>query len=73
MSIKTPRLTRDRCGVFYIRLVVPKALRADIGKSELRRSLRTNDCSIAKHRVLIRFSTTASSKASENLVCALQW
>lgn len=30
MSIKTPRLTRDRCGVFYLRLVVPKALRADI-------------------------------------------
>ncbi len=28
MSIKTPRLTRERCGVFYIRLVVPKALRA---------------------------------------------
>lgn len=52
MSIKTPRLTRDRCGVFYIRLVVPKALRADIGKSELRRSLRTKDCSIAKQRAL---------------------
>ncbi|MCX8522293.1 MAG: hypothetical protein ORN28_12255 [Rhodoferax sp.] len=52
MSIKTPRLTRDRCGVFYIRLVVPKALRADIGKSELWRSLRTKDCSIAKQRAL---------------------
>jgi len=52
MSIKTPRLTRDRCGVFYIRLVVPLALRKDIGKSELRRSLRTKDCSIAKQRAL---------------------
>ena len=52
MSIKTPRLTRDRCGVFYIRLVVPAALRKDIGKSELRRSLRTKDCSIAKQRAL---------------------
>lgn len=52
MSIKTPRLTRDRCGVFYIRLVVPAALRQDIGKSELRRSLRTKDCAIAKQRAL---------------------
>ena len=52
MSIKTPRLTRDRCSVFCIRLVVPKALRADIGKSELRRSLRTKDCSVAKQRAL---------------------
>lgn len=29
MSIKTPRLTRDRCGVFDICLVVPLALDAD--------------------------------------------
>ena len=52
MSIKTLRLTRDRCGVFYIRLVVPQALRAEIGKLELRHSLRTKDCSIAKKRAL---------------------
>jgi hypothetical protein len=52
MSIKTPRLTRDRCGVFCIRLVGPAALRQDIGKSELRRSLRTKDCAIAKQRAL---------------------
>lgn len=52
MSIKIPCLTQDRCGVLYICLVVPAALRADIGKSELRRRLRTKDCSIAKQRAL---------------------
>ena len=43
MSIKPPRLTRDRCGVFYIRLVVPLTWRKDVGKTELLRSLRTKD------------------------------
>ncbi len=52
MSIKTPRLTRDRCGVYYFRLVVPLALRKDVGKTEYRRSLRTKDASIARQRAL---------------------
>ena len=41
MSIKTPRLIRDRCGIYYFRFVVPAALRQTVGKTELRRSLRT--------------------------------
>ena len=53
MSIKTPRLIRDRCGVYYFRLIVPLALRDTIGKAELRRSLRTKEADIARHRALI--------------------
>ena len=53
MSIKTPRLTRDRCGVYYFRLVVPVALRSAIGKTEYRRSLRTKDSAIARQRALV--------------------
>jgi len=52
VSIKTPRLTRDRCGVYYFRLVVPLALRKDVGKTEYRRSLRTKDSAIARQRAL---------------------
>ena len=53
MSIKIPRLIRDRCGVYYFRLIVPLALRDSIGKAELRRSLRTKEADIARHRALI--------------------
>lgn len=53
MSIKTPRLIRDRCGVYYFRLIVPLALRDTIGKTELRRSLRTKETDVARHRALI--------------------
>ena len=53
MSIKTPRLIRDRCGVYYFRFIVPLALRDSIGKTELRRSLRTKEADIARHRALI--------------------
>ena len=52
MSIKTPRLIRDRCGVFYFRLIVPLALRPSVGKTEFRRSLRTKDSAIARQRAL---------------------
>ena len=52
MSIKTPRLIRDRCGVYYFRLIVPLALRATVGKTEFRRSLRTKDSAIARQRAL---------------------
>ncbi len=52
MSIKTPRLIRDRCGVFYFRLIVPLALRQLVGKTEFRRSLRTKDCIVARQRAL---------------------
>ena len=53
VSIKTPRLIRDRCGVYYFRLIVPLALRDTIGKTELRRSLRTKEANIARHRALL--------------------
>jgi integrase len=52
VSIKTPRLIRDRCGVFYFRLIVPLALREFVGKTEFRRSLRTKDSAIARQRAL---------------------
>ncbi|MCX7248743.1 MAG: site-specific integrase [Burkholderiales bacterium] len=52
MSIKTPRLIRDRCGVYYFRFVVPLALRQSVGKTEFRRSLKTKDSAIARQRAL---------------------
>ncbi len=52
MSIKTPRLIRDRCGVYYFRFVVPAALRQTVGKIELRRSLRTKDAALARQKAL---------------------
>ena len=52
MSIKTPRLIRDRCGVYYFRLIVPLALRQFTGKTEFRRSLRTKDSVVARQRAL---------------------
>ncbi|MDE2418422.1 MAG: hypothetical protein KGN32_11515 [Burkholderiales bacterium] len=52
MSIKTPRLIRDRCGVFYFRLIVPLAWREFVGKTEFRRSLRTKDSAEARQRAL---------------------
>lgn len=53
MSIKTPRLIRDRCGVYYFRLLVPKDLRVTVGKLEWRRSLRTKDAALARYRALV--------------------
>ena len=47
VSIKTPRLIRDRCGVFYFPLTVPSALRESVEKTEFRRSLRTKDSAIS--------------------------
>jgi integrase len=52
VSIKTPRLIRDRCGVYYFRFVVPLALRQSVGKTEFRRSLKTKDSVIARQRAL---------------------
>ena len=53
MSIKTPRLIRDRCGVFYFRLIVPLSWRQIINKTELRRSLRTKDAGTAREAALL--------------------
>ncbi|MHA4870062.1 DUF6538 domain-containing protein [Duganella sp. PWIR1] len=53
MSIKTPRLIRDRCGVFYFRYIVPLAWRVTIQKKEIRRSLRTKDANTARHAALL--------------------
>jgi len=53
MSIKTPRLIRDRCGVFYFRFIVPLAWRVTIKKTEIRRSLRTKDVAEARRAALL--------------------
>lgn len=53
MSIKTPRLIRDRCGVYYFRFIVPLAWRKVVKKTEIRRSLRTKDAAIARQAALL--------------------
>jgi len=53
LSIKTPRLIRDRCGVYYFRWIVPLAWRPALGKAEIRRSLRTKDASQARQAALL--------------------
>ena len=53
MSIKVPRLIRDRCGVYYFRFLVPLEWRESVGKAEIRRSLRTKDAAIARHAALL--------------------
>ncbi|MES2283399.1 MAG: site-specific integrase [Pseudomonadota bacterium] len=53
MSIKAPRLIRDRCGVCYFRLIVPLSWRNTVKKTEIRRSLRTKDVSIARQAALL--------------------
>lgn len=53
MSIKTPRLIRDRCGVYYFRWIVPLPWREALGKREVRRSLRTKDAVSARHSALL--------------------
>lgn len=53
MSIKTPRLIQDRCGVYYFRLIVPLSWRHIVKKTEIRRSLRTKDVSIARQAALL--------------------
>ena len=53
MSIKTPRLIRDRCGVYYFRFLVPLHWRETVGKTEIRRSLRTKDAATARHAALL--------------------
>jgi hypothetical protein len=52
VSIKIPRLIRDRCGVYCSRFVVPAALPQTVGKIELRRSLRTKDAALARQKAL---------------------
>lgn len=53
MSIKTPRLIQDRCGVFYFRWIVPLPWRPAVGKTELRRSLGTKDARLARQAALL--------------------
>lgn len=52
MSIKTPRLIKDRCGVYYFRWIVPLLLRGLLKKTEIRRSLRTKNPVEAKCKAL---------------------
>jgi hypothetical protein len=53
VSIKTPRLIRDRCGVYYFRLIVPLIWSETAKKTEIRRSLRINDASLARQAALL--------------------
>ena len=53
MGIKVPRLIQDRCGVFYFRFLVPLNWRGTVGKTELRRSLRTKDAGAARQAALL--------------------
>ena len=53
MSIKTPRLIQDRCGVYYFRLIVPLSWRHIVKKTEIRRSLRTKDAATARQAALV--------------------
>ena len=53
MSIKTPRLIKDRCGVYYFRLIVPLSWRNTVNKTEIRRSLRTKDVGTAREAALL--------------------
>lgn len=41
VQMSSPYLLKSRHGIYYFRLVVPFSLRAEIGKTELRRSLKT--------------------------------
>jgi integrase len=53
VNIKTPRLIRDRCGVYYFRFIVPLNWRETVGRAEIRRSLRTKDAATARHAALL--------------------
>lgn len=53
MGIKTPRLIRDRCGVFYFRFIVPLTWRNTVKRTEIRRSLRTKDAAVARQAALL--------------------
>ena len=73
MSIKTPRLIRDRCGVYYFRLIVPLSWRQIVKKTEIRRSLRTKDVGIAREAALLlcarieAIMATSKVKAKSNI------
>ena len=45
---KTPRLYRNRFGVYYLRHVLPKLEQAQLGKREIWRSLKTKDADLAR-------------------------
>jgi integrase len=53
LSIKTPRLIRDRCGIYYFRFIVPLTWRDTVKKTELRRSLGTKDAAVARQAALV--------------------
>ena len=45
---KTPRLYRNRFGVYYLRHVLPKLEQAQLRKREIWRSLKTKDADLAR-------------------------
>lgn len=75
MSIKTPRLIQDRCGVFYFRFIVPLSLRQIVKKTEIRRSLRTKDAGMAREAALLlsaRVEALLSNSKKSNLDASMQ-
>ena len=69
MSITTPRLIRDRCDVYYFRLIVPPHWRETVSKAEIRRSLRTKDAATARHAVLLHPRNTGPIVSRLITVC----
>jgi integrase len=73
VSIKTPRLIQDRCGVYYFRLIVPLSWRDTVKKTEIRRSLRTKDAGVAREAALLlcakmeAFMATSKIKAKTSI------
>jgi len=65
VSIKTPRLILDRCGVFYFRWIVPLTWREAVGRTEIRRSLGTKDASLARQSALLLSARMEAAMAAK--------
>lgn len=52
MARQTRLQRRKESGIYYCRVSVPEALQPLIGKTEIKRSLKTTDASIARHRCM---------------------
>lgn len=72
MSIKTPRLIQDRCGVYYFRWIVPLPWRPAVGKTELRRSLGTKDARLARQSALLLSANLEGIMASKKMAAKPQ-
>ena len=48
MSIRTPRIFKNRHGTYYFRYLLPKPLAQQLGQREYRQSLKTKDPALAR-------------------------